>query len=71
MLREGVDRGAFRDISVPHTVQTLVGAIVYHFASGELGERLLGRPILSAEAVSRRKQELRRLVHQGLVAPPA
>ena len=71
MLREGVDCGAFQPVSVPHTVQTLIGAIVYHFASGELGERLLGRPLLSAEAVSRRKQELRRLVHQGLVAPPA
>jgi len=71
MLREGVDRGAFHAVSVPHTVQTLIGAIVYHFASGELGEGLLGRPLLSAEAVSRRKQELRRLVHQGLVAPPA
>lgn len=71
MLREGVDRGALREISVPHTVQTLVGAIVYHFASGELGEGLLGRPLLSAEAVGLRKQELRRLVHQGLVAPPA
>jgi TetR/AcrR family transcriptional regulator len=70
LLRDGVDRGVFRRVSVPHTVQTLIGAIVYHFASGELGEGLLGRPLLSAEAVSRHKQELRQLMHLGLVAQP-
>lgn len=70
LLREGVERGVFRKVSVAHTVQTLIGAIVYHFASGELGEGLLGRPLLSAEAVARRKQELRRLMHLGLVARP-
>ncbi len=68
LLKEGVDQGVFRRISVPHTVQTLIGAIVYHFASGELGEGLLGRPLLSAEAVSRRKQEVKNLVHAGLTA---
>jgi len=67
LLKEGVDAGAFRAVSVPHTVQTLIGATVYHFASGELGEGLLGRPLLSAEAVRRRKQELRDLLHHGLV----
>jgi TetR/AcrR family transcriptional regulator len=68
LLREGVERGVFRPVSTAHTVQTLIGAIVYHFASGELGEGLLGRPLLSAEAVSRRKQELRHLMHLGLVS---
>jgi TetR/AcrR family transcriptional regulator len=68
LLREGVESGAFRQVSVPHTVQTLIGATVYHFASGELGEGLLGRPLLSAEAVRRRKLELVGLLHQGLAA---
>lgn len=71
LLREGVDQGVFRPISVPHTLQTLIGATVYHFASGELGENLLGRPLLSAEAVSRRKEEIRNLLHHGLAAAPA
>ena len=69
LLAEGVACGAFRKVSVPHTVQTLIGAIVYHFASGELGEGLLGRPLLSAEAVRRRKHELKQLFHAGLAAP--
>jgi len=66
LLKEGVDAGAFRAVSVPHTVQTLIGATVYHFASGDLGEGLLGRPLLSAEAVRRRKQELGDLLHHGI-----
>ena len=68
LLREGVAKGSFRPVSDAHTVQTLIGATVYHFASGELGERLLGRPLLSAETVARRKRELRELLRAGLAA---
>jgi AcrR family transcriptional regulator len=71
LLREGVEQGVFRRVSAAHTLQTLIGATVYHFASGELGENLLGRPLLSSEAVRRRKQELRELLHSGLAAAPA
>jgi AcrR family transcriptional regulator len=70
LLHQGIEQGDFRKVSVPHTVQTLIGATVYHFASGEIGESILGRPLLSAEAVRRRKQELRNLLHQGLAARP-
>jgi len=68
LLREGVASGCFRPVSDAHTVQTLIGATVYHFASGELGESLLGHPLLSAEAVARRKRELRELLRAGLAA---
>jgi TetR/AcrR family transcriptional regulator len=71
LLREGIEQGAFRKVSVPHMVQTLIGATVYHFASGEVGESIIGRPLLSAEAVRRRKQELRDLLQRGLAALPA
>jgi len=72
LLHEGIEQGAFRKVSVPHTVQTLIGATVYHFASGELGERVLGAPLLSAESVAGRKRELRELLRRGLAvdAPP-
>ncbi len=71
LLREGVDAGAFRPLSVRHTLQTLIGATVYHFASGEFGETLLGRPLLSARAVAERKAEVKDLLHHGLTAPSA
>ena len=70
VLREGMEQGVLRPASVPHTLQTLVGATVYHFASGEFGDNLLGRPVLSAEAVANRKQELRDLLHHGLHTRP-
>ena len=68
LLEEGVARGIFRAVSVPQTVQTLIGATVYHFASGEFGDTLLGRPLLSAEAIKVRKQELVSMLQFGLVA---
>jgi len=68
LLSEGVAAGVFRPVSVPHTLQTLIGATVYHFASGDLGAGLLGQPLLSAEAVRRRKLEVKNLLHHGLVA---
>jgi AcrR family transcriptional regulator len=68
LLREGVASGAFREVSEAYTVQTLIGATVYHFASGELGEGLLGQPLLSAESVARHKRELRELLRSGLGA---
>lgn len=71
LLREGVRAGAFREVSARHTVQTLIGATVYHFASGEFGEALLGRPLLSSEEVRRRKAEVKALLHHGLAATAA
>ena len=68
LLEEGVARGIFRSVSVPQTVQTLIGATVYHFASGEFGDTLLGRPLLSAEAIKVRKQELVSMLQFGLLA---
>jgi len=67
VIEAGVVDGSFRPVSVPHTLQTLVGTTVYHFASGEFGDELLGRPIFSAEAVRARREEVRAFVHFGLV----
>ena len=68
LLDEGVKSGVFRDVSIPHSVQTLIGATVYHFASGEFGESLLGGPLISSAAVRRRKTELVRMLQHGLLA---
>lgn len=70
LIRAGVERGELRQVSVPDTIQTLIGATIYHFASGELGDGLLGQPLLSAEAVRRRRNEVKQLLRAGL-APAA
>jgi hypothetical protein len=69
LIAEGVEAGVFRSVSPGHLTQTLVGATVYHFASSDLGEEILGAPIFSAEQVSERKRELKALVRMGIVAP--
>lgn len=68
LLREGMTAGAFRPASVPHMLQTLIGVTVYHFASGEFGEEMLGRPLFSVSEVRRRKHEVKALVRGGLLA---
>jgi AcrR family transcriptional regulator len=57
-------------LGAPDRVQTLIGATVYHFASGEFGEAVLGGPLFSAEAVARRKREVKALFVHGLASPP-
>lgn len=71
LLNEGMGAGAFRRASTPHVVQTLIGAAIYHFASGDLGETLLGAPLLSAESIRTRKAEMKAFLHHGLAPRPA
>lgn len=70
LLNDGQRDGVFRAASTPHAVQTLIGAAIYHFASGDVGESLLGGPLLSAEAVRTRKAEMKTFFHHGLAARP-
>ena len=69
VVSAGIETGAFRPVSVPHMLQSLIGITIYHFASGELGEDVIGRPLLSAEAVRERKREVLQLLHHGLTSP--
>ncbi|HVO23226.1 MAG TPA: TetR/AcrR family transcriptional regulator [Candidatus Margulisiibacteriota bacterium] len=68
LLREGMENGVFRLASIPHTLQSIAGLTVYHFASGEFGDELLGQPVFTAAEVRRRKQEVKALLHHGLTA---
>jgi TetR/AcrR family transcriptional regulator len=71
LLREGEETGAFRAAAPGHVLQTLIGAIVYHFASGEFGEGVTGAPLFASDAVRRRKEEVKQLLFRGISAPPA
>ena len=76
LLQEGMQNGVFRPVHAAHTVQSIIGVTVYHFASGEFGAELIGRPLFSGSEVRRRKQEVKALIRHGLVLaschiPPA
>jgi AcrR family transcriptional regulator len=70
LLREGIETGLFRPVNVPHMVQSIIGATVFHFASGEFGEELIGRPLFAGSEVRRRKLEVKALVRHGLLVAP-
>ncbi len=67
VLRDGMAQGELRVANIPHTIQTLIGIIVYHFASGEFGDELIGRSIFHSDEVKRRKREIKAFLHHGLV----
>src|SRR5690242_12774245 len=67
LLREGMSAGVFRAANVQHLLLSLVGIVVFPFASGEFGAEVVGRDIFEAAEVRRRKREVRDLLRSGLV----
>jgi AcrR family transcriptional regulator len=68
LLERGIADGIFRPVSIGDTIQTTIGAIVFHFASGDIGEALIGEPIFSGTAVERRRSEVSEFIRRGLLA---
>jgi TetR/AcrR family transcriptional regulator len=66
LLREGARTNELRAAAPAHAVQALIGAAVYHFASGDFGDAVLGRPVFSAESVASYRHELKQLLRNGL-----
>jgi AcrR family transcriptional regulator len=65
-LEEGMASGELRPVSVPHTIQSLIGLTVFHFASGDFGESVLGESVYAAAQVRLRKQHVRDYLRHGL-----
>jgi AcrR family transcriptional regulator len=70
LLREGIDDGSFRPVHVEHTLQSLIGMTVYHFASDAFGDELLRGSVFAPAEVRRRKREVIRFVRYGLARDP-
>jgi len=69
--REGVDAGAFRRLSSRHFFQSLLGLVVFHYATRELSAAVLGvDSIFTRGAVAWRRDEVRRLVEHGVLKAP-
>jgi AcrR family transcriptional regulator len=68
LLQEGIQAGVFRPVSIGDTILSVIGTIVFHFASGDLGEALIGDPIFSRRAVDRRRREVSEFIRRGLLA---
>lgn len=68
ILDAGVASGELRPVPVAHAMQGLVGMLVFHFASGEFGDEVLGAPVYSAAEIRRFKEFVISFVENGLVA---
>ena len=68
LIEEGIAAGLFRPVSIPDVIQSVIGTLVFHFASGGLGETLIGEPIFSRTAVERRRREVSDFIRRGLLA---
>jgi AcrR family transcriptional regulator len=67
-LEAGIAAGELRRVSVPHTLQSLIGLTVFHFASGDFGEDLVGAPLYSAAEIRRRKEHVVAFMERALRA---
>jgi len=65
-ITEGIASGELRPVHPGHLLQTVIGATVFHYASGEFGEEMTGGPLFTSVAVRERKREIRELVRGGI-----
>lgn len=68
LLEQGIAAGVFRPVSIGDAILSVIGAVVFHFASGDLGEALIGESIFSGPAVERRRREVSEFIRRGLLA---
>ena len=68
LIEDGVAAGVFRPLSVADALQTTIGAVVFHFASGDLGDSVIGESVFSASAVERRRKEVSEFIRRGFLA---
>jgi AcrR family transcriptional regulator len=66
-LRIGMQSGRFRRVSVSHTMQSIIGMLVFHFASGVFGDQMLGHSKFAPDQVQARKEHVRAVLH-GLLS---
>jgi len=66
LMKRGTDSGEFRQQSIGHFVQTLIGATIFHFASGEFGKGMIGGDQFDPRRVEARKSELKNFLRWGL-----
>jgi AcrR family transcriptional regulator len=70
LLREGMSQVQLRAANVQHLLLTVIGQIVFPFASGDFGREVLGKDVFDKAEVARRKQEVRDLLRYGLIVRP-
>jgi AcrR family transcriptional regulator len=70
-FKEGIDAGVFVRRSSRHLLQTMIGALVFHYASGDFGAIVLGvDDLFSRSPVAWRRDEMRRIALRAALREP-
>lgn len=70
-FKEGIDAGVFVRRSSRHLLQTMIGALVFHYASGDFGAVVLGvDDLFSRGPVAWRRDEMRRIALRAALRDP-
>jgi len=67
LIEEGIAAGEFRKVDAHNTVFTLLGMMVFYFSAAPVMSKLVGKNLLSARALERRRSALLDFVNHGLV----
>lgn len=67
LIEEGITAGEFRKVDAHQTVFTLLGMTVFYFAAAPGLSKLVGRNLLSSQALEMRKRSLLDFLEHGLM----
>ncbi|MEW6775835.1 MAG: TetR/AcrR family transcriptional regulator [Bdellovibrionota bacterium] len=65
-LQDGTNAGVFRPQHIGHFIQSVVGATLFHFASGNFGEEMIDGDLYAPKNVAARKEEVKNFIRLGL-----
>ncbi|MBJ21414.1 MAG: hypothetical protein CL933_18560 [Deltaproteobacteria bacterium] len=68
LLEAGIARGAFRPVSVGDAISSVIGTVVFHAATGDLGDSLSAASNASDSTLERRRREVSEFIRSGLLA---
>jgi TetR/AcrR family transcriptional regulator len=71
IIEDGVAKGEFRKVDAHQTVFTLLGMTVFYFAAAPVMSRLVGRDVLSPQALETRRRALLDFIDYGLIRSEA
>jgi len=70
-FKAGIDAGSFAKCSARHLFQSAIGALFFHYATGNFGSEILGvEDLFSADAIAWRRKEVRELGRRAILTHP-
>ncbi len=69
VMREGIERGEFRDVNPVHFVPSMVAMIVFYFSSAPVMQKIVGFNLLTPERIAERRAAVLDFISAALFRP--